>query len=437
MTDRYQSLFRLLQYRALKARLTSGVSVLVPAAILITACTSRAGIDTHTFSVGEENGVPTAVTAGGPKYQGELFTCERELILDTGQSEESLLYRPVQFMADETGAMYINDTGLGCVLVFDADGRYSHRIGRQGFGPGEASFWDIQLIDDGVIQLYGIKERRTTRFSTDGSLIDVTTLSPDIDLMGNDALIVLGDDRRLVLTNAGTEDAKSDRDQTRERRGAVIYGPEWEIVAEVHTPWTRVAEMVEMSLADKSWYAPAQLGYGPRPLSLYHPRHGIVLSLSAEPELRLYDHDGHPTRSIRIELDATPVTAADRERARQVLLGGAEQVDPGTRQQIELLAEALVCADEKAFWGWTEIDREGYFWLDLTLYPDTETAGMHTFMVVSPEGEYLGTTTRPARSGSSLTGGRLYILEEDSETGEVLPTVYRLEPAVPGLRYPG
>ncbi len=405
-------------------------------ALMLTTCTSRAGTDGHTFTVTAERGVPAAVTTGGPKYHGELFTCEKELVLDTGQSEDALLYRPVQFTADEAGTMYINDIGLGCVLVFDAGGRYSHRIGRQGFGPGEASYWDIQLIRDGVIQIYGIKERRTTRFTTNGELLDVTSFSPDIDLLGNDGLIVLGEERRLVLTTAGGGLSKDEPDQTHGQWGAIVYDAQWDIVAEVYTPRTSVAAMVPISMAEKSWYADVPLGFGPQPLVLYHPRHGIVLSLSAEPELQLYDLTGQLKRTIRIATEPEPVTAVDRERARQALLEGVEEVDPETRPMMELMAEAVVCADEKAFWGRVEIDREGFFWLDLTLYPETETAGEHTFMVLSPEGEYLGTTTRPARPGSSIVGGRLYILEENIETGEILPTVYRLEPVAPGFTYP-
>ncbi len=57
-------------------------------------------------------------------------------------------------------------------------------------------------------------------------------------------------------------------------------------------------------------------------------------------------------------------------------------------------------------------------------------------MVLNSEGEYLGTTTRPWQPATYIAQGRLYILEEDPETGEILPTVYRIEPAVPGLTYP-
>ena len=343
--------------------------------LLLTACSSQAGTDSHHFSVQVEDGVAVARTVGGPRYSSELFVYELEMVLDTGQSEDALLYRPSQFLADEAGRMYINDTGLGCVLVFEADGCYSHRIGQQGFGPGEASFWDIQLIHEGVIQLYGIKERRTTRFTTDGTLLDITTLSFDIPLLGNDALIVLPGERRLVLDWGSSAEAnKSAPEQSLQQWGAVLYGPAWDILAEVHTPPTRVVSMVPISMEGKSWYAEAPLGFGPQPQSLYHPEHGIVLSLSAESELHLYDLSGQPTYTILIDLEPEPVSESDRERARQILRAEADQVDQTAKVQVEMMAEALDFADHKAFWGRVEIDREGFIWLDRSLFPETETA---------------------------------------------------------------
>lgn len=58
---------------------------------------------------------------------------------------------------------------------------------------------------------------------------------------------------------------------------------------------------------------------------------------------------------------------------------------------------------------------------------------MFTFLVLSPEGEFLGTTTMP--DAGSVSRGHLLTMAEDPETGEHLPTVYRIRAAVPGLGY--
>jgi hypothetical protein len=398
---------------------------------LLTACSSQAGMDAHVFDVQDEDGVTVAVTSGGPKYSIELFTYEKELVLDTNQGTDALLYRPNQFMADATGTMYINDTGLASILVFDADGRYTHQIGRKGFGPGEATYWRIQLIEDGIIQLYGEKERRTTRFRTDGTLLDLATLPSSVDLIGNTSFIILPDSRRLILTNT----ASAGKAPLNRRWGAVIFSAGWDTIGAVHTPWTRMATMIE-GMSGKASFLPVPIAFGPQPTVLYHPAHGIILSPSEQPELQIYDLDGRLTRRIIIDREPEPVTETDREGYRQALLQRMDPSDTATLRMNEVVAEQSEYAAVKAYWGPAEVDDAGYLWLDTTLLPDAQEAGSHTFIVLSPEGEFLGTTTRPYRPNTSISRGRMYVLEEDPETGEILPTVYRITPAVRGLNYP-
>ncbi len=412
----------------------------IVALVLLAACSSSAGTNQHSFQVFEEDGVHLAGTSGGPKYIGELFTYEKVMVLDTFQHEDTVLYRPEQFMADDDGNMYINDTGIGSILVFDAAGRYTHSIGQQGFGPGEASWWQIQLIQDGIIQAYGIKERRNTRFSTDGTLLDVATLSPDIELLGNTGFIRLPDSRHLILTNdaptGGGGGIKGGNIAEVRRWGAVIFSADWDTIGAAHSPWIQVAKMMDVEKGGTKYAAPIQIAFGPLPTALYHPTHGIVLSLSEQPELRLYGTDGRLTRRIRIELDPAPVTEADRDVARQTLLQDAAQSSEAVRRAVESMVEQYAFAGEKAFWGMAEIDNEGYFWLDLSLHPEETGGDTHTFMVLSPEGEYLGTTSRPYRPNTYISRGQMFILEEDPESGEILPTVYRIDPAVRGFAYP-
>jgi hypothetical protein len=414
-------------------------SLWIVAIVVLASCSSHSGRTQHSFQIIEGDGVHRAETSGGPKYTGELFTYEKVMVLDTAQNAEAILYRPTQFMADDDGNMYINDTGIGSILVFDSSGRYTHSIGRQGFGPGEASWWEIQLIRDGIIQAYGIKERRTTRFSIDGALLDVATLSPDIDLLGNTGFIRLPDGRQLILTNDAPTGGRGDKGGNvaeQKRWGAVIFSADWDTIGAAHTPWIRVAKMMDVPKGNAKYAAPMPIAFGPLPTALYHPYHGIVLSPSDRPELQIYDTSGRRTRTIRIDLNSERVTEADRGIARRTLLQDAAQSNEAERTMWESIIEQYAFADEKAFWGMAEIDDEGYFWLDMSLHPEETADENHTFMVLSPEGEYLGMSSRPYGLSTFITRGQMFILEEDLETGEILPTVYRISPAVRGLAYP-
>lgn len=416
----------------------------IVAIVLLTACSYRSDTTQYSFQVFEEDGVQVAVTARGPKYTGELFTYEKVMVLDTDQNEETILYRPTQFMADDAGNMYINDTGIGSILAFDATGRYTHMIGRMGAGPGESIWGQIQLIHDGIIQFYGIKERRTTRFSPDGTILDITTMPPRIDLFGNTDFIILPDNRQLILTNEtqiGDKDTPKGikvNDSEIQRWGAIILSKDGDRISAAYTPWIPVSKMIDINVGGSVYASPVPIAFGPQPAALYHPTHGIVLSLSEQPMLEIYDPTGRKTRIIRIELDPEPVTTADRNRVRQIFLEDSERSAGESEKPVDWasMANDYPFADQKAFWGMAEIDDDGYFWLDMSLPPETLDGDIHDFMVLSPEGEYLGITSRPYRPNTYITRGQMFILEEDPESGEILPTIYRINPAVRGLVYP-
>ena len=92
----------------------------------------------------------------------------------------------------------------------------------------------------------------------------------------------------------------------------------------------------------------------------------------------------------------------------------------------------------KAPWTEVEIDDSGFIWLLMPL-PSLMAASDDTtrsFRIISPEGEYLGITTRPKGGAQSLAYGKILLQTTDPETSEHLLMVYRIHPAVEGLEYP-
>jgi hypothetical protein len=414
--------------------------------LLVTACSARSERTRHTFVVTEADGIRVAETSRGPKFTDELFTYEKVMEIDTEQQEDALLYRPVQFIADDAGNMYVFDEGIGSILVYDSAGRYTRSIGRKGFGPGESSYGRVQQVHDGIIQFYGLKERRTSRFRIDGALLDVTTIPSGIGISGVAGMIVLPDGRQLVLTRGspaapgGGKKIGAAPNIEFQRSGVLILSPDGDSLGVVETPSIQVNELIQVEFQGKPYSTPVPIAFGPVLMAIYHPTHGIVLSTGVQPALEVYALEGRRTRSIRIDLAPEPVTWADRERARQTYLQTTERSvarsGKPTEGWLDEIVDRYPFAEEKAFWGMIEIDAEGYFWLDRSLSPETLEGDTHTFMVLSPEGEYLGLTSRPYGPSVSVSGGRLYILVEDPGTGAFIPTVYRIVPAVTGLTYP-
>ncbi len=403
--------------------------------VALQGCSSRMDKSGHSFQVFDENGITIAETSGSPKYEGELFTYEKELVLDTEQSDETLLFRPTQFIADEFGNLFIMDFGKGTILMFDAEGNYLRTIGRKGQGPGEINRGQIELIDQGIIQVFDTALLRTTRFRTDGSLIDITRLPVDSGMALPSGFLVLPDETHLLFIND-----MNPADMEMLRRGVVFQTAAGDSLGAVFTPFIQVMKQVNMTRGGYSGSTPMPLLYGPSPIATYHPTQGVILCTSDHPQLDIYDLRGRLVRVIRIALNPESVTEADKEEAKRLLLQSASPSNEDAREAERMFAE-IPYSQMKAFWSDVEVDDHGFFWLPQSLTSMVILGANYSFRLLSPEGEYLGMTTRPIGSSSIssnaiVSQGRLLVLEEDPESGEILPVIYRITPAVRGLRYP-
>lgn len=411
----------------------------------LSACSSSETNTAHSFRIYEENGVTIAETIGGPKYDEELFTYEKLFVLDTGQSREAFIQNPIQFLADDVGNLFIFDEGKGTTLMFDFAGNYLCSIGQPGRGPGELQVGRIQMVREGILQFFDTELRRTTRFNLDGSWRDITPLPIGAGLLSAHGFMILKDDIQLVLTSGFDRRYRPDSG----RWGAITFSASGDTLGVVHTPWIPYLQETNIQIGENVMKIPMLPAFGPLPTSVFHPDHGVILSMCTIPELHIYNTASQRIRTIRIVMDPDPVTRLERSEARETELLSKGQVDEETRQAMEFRARNMPIAKEKAFWGWIETDNEGYFGLDMTLIPWLRSEKIHTYRILSPEGEYLGDTSRmfqpayPRKAssvmlplGSVVSHGRLLILEEDPDTGEMLPTVYRIIPAVEGLVYP-
>jgi len=100
--------------------------------------------------------------------------------------------------------------------------------------------------------------------------------------------------------------------------------------------------------------------------------------------------------------------------------------------------DAVVIALEKPYWTDVKVDDAGFIWLFISeTSQERGDAGGNLFRVLSPEGEYLGDSRWPTTlAHARLSHGHLLFLVDHDETGEIIPTMYRIVPAVKGLEYP-
>jgi hypothetical protein len=65
------------------------------------------------------------------------------------------------------------------IIVFGADGRFLHSLGRQGGGPGEFNFpLALSIAHDGTTSLFDVSKRKLVRFGPDAAILPERELGP-------------------------------------------------------------------------------------------------------------------------------------------------------------------------------------------------------------------------------------------------------------------
>jgi hypothetical protein len=160
--------------------------------------------------------------------------------------------------------------------------------------------------------------------------------------------------------------------------------------------------------------------------------------------LRWFDRRGNPTRIDRIDLPRIPPSREDRQLMERYWDRRIAEVEERARASARTVRDNLAFGEYVPFWTTVTVDDAGYCWLGL--YEPSmrkEEAGGSAFRVISPEGEYVGDTRWPLVAmadylvrGVTIARGHLLAIERDSETYEMIPTVYRISSSVAGFRYP-
>jgi hypothetical protein len=399
--------------------------------LILISCRGRsAAPEAHAFRIETgEDGVPTAVTSMVPKYEGLLMTYAEEVRLHQDEGRpESLLHRAYQYERGPDGYYYVMDQGNSRIAVFGPDGEFVRSFGRAGEGPGEFQSPMLQSIDEKGVILYDSRARRVIHFNLGGELLGTCSYQK---ASGTTVRMTLDGDH-LVLLSIQFE-RRPDRSQDT-----------WYLMTVVTTAGDTVGSVTSgrsfqpaSIRVEGSRFISPQLHYGPMPILTHQPGFGILAEDGSKPEFTLHDLHGQPLKKFRMEMEARPVTEADREvvladyRARL-----EEEPDEASKRSIRLEMEHTLFPDRMPYYLSVGIDRFGYFWVypPVDLYISTPPSPQRV-RLLSPEGEYLGDVEMPPGiAGASHP--YLCTRREDPETGDYDYIVYRLTPAVPGFSYP-
>jgi len=400
----------------------------LPVLVVLASCSSGSE-ESHSFRIYREGEVTIAETIGGPKYEGELFEYEPVLTLkENPDNEDSYLFRPGSFTMDEDGYFYVIDGGNYRIAVFDSEGNYVRSFGRKGEGPGEFLGLSLQYLDHDVLHIYDLSNTRTTRYATDGILLEVVTY-PQRGRRLSD--IFCAPQGLRICTYLISDD---DHQYSWSSIGAIFVSAAGETLATVAT--TPIPTMFLYNFETGSGVRAME--YSGTAVVEFLPGKGLLLSNGVEPKLDWYNEKGVLYWEIR--LDLPPEQVSDQER-NAIIRRADEEVQNASEQNrpvavTKAARDALKIPDKKAFWGRVMFDDKGFIWLQKPEpWVDMQEAGGFEWRVLNPEGEYLGDTRLPWRSGM-VVSGRFLGYTELEDTGERIPTVFLIRPAVEGLEYP-
>ena len=401
--------------------------------LLLSTCSSRGSDNFYSFQISEENSITIVETTGGPKFNQPLFTYEEIITLTDDPSDpESILFRPGEYTIDHRGFFYLVDSGNARIAVFDSKGKYLDQIGKEGEGPGEFQRINLLRLDNDILTVFDNSLQRTTLFSTDGALLDMyktpgtSSRVSWVERMSDGGVI------RELYPEFSNEPEDPLYDYTARR--IVITTATGDTSCDIESPWIPWGFEVRLEAGNGAH----RMEFTGNSQLLYYPSQGILSSTGVDPVLTWYDFHGNPFKIIKLAIPPQRVTAAERENVFETLQEnfaryGDRRGPPG---MVEATLKAFRIPDRKAFWEDVKSDDAGYYWLQIPEpLQDVNDARGTLCMVLSPEGEYLGNTRWPSRSGNVCQSLFLGYYENEL-TGERIPTIYRILPAVDGLKYP-
>jgi len=384
----------------------------------------------QSFRIFEENGVMVAETTGGPKYVDEIFTFEPITVLNQDpQNPESLIRSAQQLTMDTDGFFYVADPFDCRIAVYSPDGEYQRSIGRKGSGPGEYDILTVVCFDGEIFQIWDHNNHRLSRVHRDGTFLDSRRPPGDIY---TSRMVSIPDNRFLVWSNTVTN---------RENfayTSAIVYtvNAAGDTLARIQTEESLSgAFRTTTSTSGITGYTQFNIPFTSYPDAQYVPGRGIMTTSGMTPEVHWYDLSGEHTATWRLDLAPRRVTTeikfAYEERLRQREQERARQSGRDPRPITE-----RVYPEYASFWRSSFVDDAGYVWLWVVNLPgESEPGEWARFIVLNPEGCYLGTARLPD-GRARLVGNHLLAVITDEESGEETLTIFSIHSSVEGLVYP-
>jgi len=310
--------------------------------------------------------------------EGSEWQVVEELRIGTVDGDGPEVFGSINTMdADPLGRIWVFDSQAQELRVFGADGAHVRTIGRRGGGPGEfAQVTKVELAPDGDIWVMDPQNNRISVFDTAGTYVG--------DRHAAGGFIILPWPGRF--DTSGRYYAPIPRTGERFRIGMLRYDSQLTPMDTLDVPRDPV-QRESFSSPDGRMMAgvPYQGGLTWR----LSPAGTIWAMLSDQYRLFELTPSGDTLRTVTREFTALPVTAADRDQARENMKWFTDQGGPVDWSRLP---------DSKPATETLYFDDRGNVWV----VPVTEEADRRRLLdVFDPEGRFLGTVRLPFQLAQS------------------------------------
>jgi hypothetical protein len=297
------------------------------------------------------------------------------------------LYQVAAALRLEDGRIVVLNRGHASLSVFDAEGRFLHRAGRRGQGPGEFEVpgWAGRMRGD-TVAVWDQRLRRTTFFTPDGTLVRVAAAG-GVEGMFPEALGVFGDGSLAVTPGPDVFAMRSgDRGLRRDPVRVQRLAPDG-------SPAGPLAEFPgkEVFVVDRdgSGFAWNDAPFGRESFAVVAGER-LYVAEGGSGEVAVYSSRGERIATLHAPHAPWRVDPADAAAYRRSRLAAVHE--PERRRELQATLDAAEFPETSPALGGLQVDPDGNLWVQVYPRPLDELA---TWTVLAPDGTPIGRVEVP------------------------------------------
>ncbi len=416
-------------------RSAAGISLIL-LGVLACSAPPEADSDDGTWvgTITTEGNVTTVINESGSVWGGTATLVEEASIGSEGSSEE-YLFGQVRDLATDGERIFVADSQVVLVKVYDLEGRHLMDLGGRGEGPGEfREAKGVGVTDEGRILVQDDRGRKIHVFDSEGTYLE------SWDRQFGSAFY----DGRFTVTSEGPfilQTLNPEAPSGEQRSGMVLYGPGGAAGTTIEAP---ALETVENSYVrydvEGAGSGVAPVPFVPQSYWVMGPDATLVAGFGGRYRFQVQHPDGSITVVERF-VSPVPLQPAEFEWAKGNILATFRQRAPGWTWNGPDAA-AMKPFFERLFLGaggrvWVLRELQGERATDCASDTDELSERLarpcwqspRVFDIFAPDGRFLTTVPAPDRLRTEVwpvIDGEILLVAEEDEQGNVLVKRYRL-----------